>query len=82
MSKNSENKRIVSLANARVPHELPAVADNAVLMAGRVPPEVHALVGPSVPLAMAPAVPPTDPATALAPTPPPAQVQPERTQAP
>jgi hypothetical protein len=83
MTSKSQEKLLVELANARVPHELPAIAERAVFMGGAVPPEVNALLGPAVPLAMAaPEVPAEAGKTPLPPTPAGAPFQPERTETP
>jgi hypothetical protein len=57
MSDKSEPIRAVEIANGRVPPEPPIWRHRAVCMAGGVPPEVHALIGPEVPLALAPSGP-------------------------
>jgi hypothetical protein len=75
MPDKSKPIRAIEIANGRVPAESPIWQDSAVCMAGGVPPEVHALIGQEVPLALAPSGPVAQPAAA-APAPPPQAAQP------
>jgi hypothetical protein len=77
MPDKSEPIRAIEIANGRVPPESPMWHDRAVCMAGGVPPEVNALIGQEVPLALAPSGPVAQPAAApAAPAPPPPAAQP------